>query len=285
MLMDVKSGVFTRIDPTVSAAPVLFETPRSGGKYPHDFRTIALLKDLQRSISMYVEECYLDVVDSGATWLFAEFPNIYIDLNRNELDIDPSQLTGEWPVALQPGPKTKTGIGLIPTVCAGTKPVYEAPLTVADVASRIDNYYWPYHNEVTRLLKKFKAEHGVAYHLSCHSMPAMPSPSAPDAGQRRSDFDLGDRNGQTCGRDLLELATEVLRGFGYRVTHNAHFIGAEAVRKHGNPAENIHSLQIEMNRSLYMDEATSLRGKKLPEIQSHLKTLASRIADHARAKG
>lgn len=108
MLMNVKSGVYTRIDPTAAAAPVLFETPRSGGKYPHDFRTIALLKDLQRSISMYVEECYLDVVDSGATWLFAEFPNIYIDLNRNELDIDPSQLTGKWPVALQPGPKTKT---------------------------------------------------------------------------------------------------------------------------------------------------------------------------------
>lgn len=69
------------------------------------------------------------------------------------------------------------------------------------------------------------------------------------------------------------------------MTHNAHFIGAEAVRKHGNPAENIHSLQIEMNRSLYMNEATSLRSENLPEVGQHLKTLAARIADHARAKG
>lgn len=284
MVKDFLPGVFTRVEPSETLSPVLFETPRSGAKYPHDFRSIALLSDLQRSISMYVEECYMGVVTSGATWLFAEFPNIYIDLNRHDLDIDPDQLDGEWPVPLMPGTKTKSGIGLIPTVCAGTKPVYNAPLGISDVANRIDSYYWPYHNEVARILKKFKAEHGVAYHLSCHSMPAVPTANAVDAGRRRSDFDLGDRHGQTCGTDLLELTTEVLRGFGYHVTHNAHFVGAEAVRKHGNPANNVHSLQIEINRSVYMDEATCLRGPRFAEVQEHLKTLAARIADHTRSK-
>lgn len=280
-IMDVQAGVFTRIDPVAAPAPVLFEIPRSGAKYPHEFVSVARLADLQRSISMYVEECYLGVVDSGATWLFSDCPNIYIDLNRHELDIDPAQLDGPWPVALQPGPKTSSGIGLIPTICAGNKAVYDAPLKVADVAHRLEHYYWPYHNEVARILKGFRAERGIAYHLSCHSMPAMPAATAPDAGQRRSDFDLGDRNGQTCGPELLEVATEVLRGFGYRVTHNAHFIGAEAVRKHGDPANGIHSLQIEMNRSLYMDEATRLRRPELTQIRAHLAVLAKKVAELA----
>ena len=140
MQMDVMPGVFSRRDPA-NVAPVLFEIPRSGAEYPRAFRSIASLTDLQRSISMYVEECYAGVVDAGATWLYAHCPNAYIDLNRHELDIDPDQIEGEWPEPLQPSPKTKNGIGLIPTVCAGSKPIYDAKLSVAEVRHRLDHYY------------------------------------------------------------------------------------------------------------------------------------------------
>lgn len=283
MQMDVLPGVFSRRDPT-GKAPVLFEIPRSGAEYPRDFRSIAALTDLQRSISMYVEECYGGVVDAGATWLYAHCPNAYIDLNRHELDIDPDQLDGAWPVALQPSPKTKNGIGLIPTVCAGTKPLYDAKLPVAEVQKRLDHYYWPYHNEVTRLLKAFRAQHGVAYHLSCHSMPAIATGSGPDAGQRRSDFDLGDRNGTTCGEELVAAVESTLKGFGYNVTRNAHFIGAESVRKHGAPGDGVHSLQIEMNRSLYMDEAARTRRPELAQIRQHLATVAAAVVALAARK-
>lgn len=284
MHMDVMPGVFSRLDPKAPQAPVLFEIPRSGAEYPRDFRSIACLSDLQRSISMYVEECYVDVVEAGATWLYAHCPNACIDLNRHELDIDPSQLASSWPEPLQPGPKTKDGVGLIPTVCAGTKPLYDAPLSVAEVRKRLDTYYWPYHTEVTRLLQRFRAGHGVAYHLSCHSMPAMPAASAPDAGQRRSDFDLGDRNGTTSSPELTELVKSALEGFGYRVTVNRHFIGAEAVRKHGAPDLGIHSLQIEMNRSLYMDEEARTRRPELTDVRAHLTAVAKKIAELARTK-
>ncbi|MBW6398197.1 N-formylglutamate amidohydrolase [Roseomonas sp. HJA6] len=284
MLMDVMPGVFSRRDPAGEPAPVLFEIPRSGAEYPRDFRSIASLTDLQRSISMYVEECYAGVVGAGATWLYAHCPNACIDLNRHELDIEPSQLAGEWPEMLRPGPKTKSGIGLIPTICAGTKPLYDAPLPVAEVRKRLDHYYWPYHNEVTRLLQGFRAKHGVAYHLSCHSMPAMPAANAPDAGQRRSDFDLGDRNGSTCGAELVEVVAGVLKGFGYRVTSNTHFVGAESVRKHGAPDLGIHSLQIEMNRSLYMDEEARTRRPELATIRTHLAAVAARVVDLAQAR-
>lgn len=277
MLMDVMPGVFSRRDPAGEAAPVLFEIPRSGAEYPRDFRSVAALTDLQRSISMYVEEVYQDVVPAGATWLYAHFPNAYIDPNRHELDIDPAQLDGEWPEALQPGPKTKAGQGLIPTICAGSKPIYDAPLPVAEAKKRLEKFYWPYHDEVKRLLAGFKAKHGAAYHLSCHSMPAI----AAD-GTQRSDFDLGDRNGSTCSPELVAVIESTLRGFGYNVTRNAHFIGAESVRKHGNPAEGIHSLQIEMNRGLYMDEAARTRSPRLLEVRAHLAAVAAAVVNFAK---
>ena len=284
MLADVLPGVFRRQDPTGTAAPVLFEIPRSGAEYPRDFRSIASLTDLQQSISMYVEECYTGVVEAGATWLYATCPNVYIDLNRHELDIDPGQISGEWPEPLQPGPKTKNGVGLIPTVCAGTRAVYDKALPVDEVRKRLDRYYWPYHNEVRRLLDALRAKHGVAYHLSCHSMPAMPAASAPDAGQPRADFDLGDRNGTTCDPELVAVVSDVLKGFGYRVTHNVHFVGAEAVRKHGAPAQGIHSLQIEMNRNLYMDEAARTRKAELQTIRAHLTAVAAKVVEMARSR-
>jgi N-formylglutamate deformylase len=108
-------------------------------------------------------------------------------------------------------------------------------------------------------------------------MPAIVAGNEPDAGQRRSDFDLGDRNGTTCGPELIETVASVLRSFGYKVTMNAHFIGAESVRKHGAPGRGIHSLQIEMNRGLYMDEETRGRRPELVEVRQHLAAVAARI--------
>ncbi|MDQ8728276.1 N-formylglutamate amidohydrolase [Bradyrhizobium sp. LHD-71] len=277
--MDVLPGVFARRDPA-NPAPVLFEIPRSGSDYPPDFRSIASLTDLQRSVSTHVEAAYADVVDAGATWLYAFFPNAYIDANRHELDIDPDSLDGAWPQPLQPSPKSKAGIGLIPSICAGSKPIYDAKLTVEAVRSRLDRYYWPYHNEVSRLLRTFRETRGVAVHLSCHSMTSLIT-SGPDAGQHRSDFDLGDRNGTTCGAEMTDLVAETLSSFGYKVTRNRHFVGAESVRKHGDPSRGIHSLQIEMNRSLYMDDATRARNGRFPKVQAHLAALAERVVAFA----
>jgi N-formylglutamate amidohydrolase len=283
MQAELLPGVFARRDPQGPAVPVLFDIPRSGAEYPRAFRSIASLTDLQRSISMYLEELYGDVTEAGATWLYACFPNVFIDPNRHALDIDPEALDGPWPEALQPSAKTRAGIGLIPMVCSGTRPVYDGKLAVADVRDRLDNYYLPYHAEIARLLRGFHAQYGAAYHLTCHSMPAIATGTGLDAGTRRSDFDLGDRNGTTSGAELVAVLAEALTGFGYKVTRNTHFIGAEVVRQHGNPTQGIHSVQIEMNRGLYMDEVARTRGPGFAAVQGHLTALSATVADYARS--
>lgn len=278
----VLPGVYMRRDP-ITAAPVVFDVPRSGAEYPRWFRATAPLDTVQKSISSYVEALYRNVTEVGATWLYACFPNVVIDPNRHESDIDPEQLEGVWPSALSPSDKTKAGTGLLPTV-ASNQPLYAGKLTVADARRRLDELYQPYHDELARLLRQSRDAFGVAYHLSCHSMGAMPLATAKDAGVRRSDFDLGDRHGTTCEPGLVDVVAACLKRQGYVVSTNQHFVGAEAVRKHGDPSHGIHSLQIEMNRSLYMDEKTREVSGGFAQVQSHMTTLAGEIVAYARSR-
>jgi N-formylglutamate deformylase len=282
LILAVAPGVYMRRDPSV-AEPVVFEIPRSGAEYPRWFVAQASVGIVQKSISSYVEEIYRDVTQAGATWLYACFPNIVIDPNRHETDIDPQQLDGAWPEPLNPSEKTKAGTGLLPKL-AGDQELYSAPLTVADAQRRLRELYRPYHAELARLLRDAKNKHGVAYHMSCHSMGSMSPATAKDADVRRSDFDLGDRNGATCEPGLVDVVGSCLKRLGYSVTSNKHFIGAEAVRKHGDPKNGIHSLQIEMNRSLYMDEKTREKSEGYLQLQTHMTTLALEVVAYARSK-
>ncbi len=212
---------------------------------------------------MYVEDLYGLAPEHGATWLYALFPNVYIDANRHERDVDPAQVDGDWPEPLQPSDKAARGMGLIPRVCGkGDVALHDAPITAADLKHRLDTYYWPYHNRLRDILAGFVADHGVAFHVSCHSMSSVGGAATADPGRKRSDFDIGTRHGTTTGPDFAAAVVDCLKGFGYDVTVNEHFAGAESVRKHGNPAGGVHSLQIEINRAIYMDENTFRRGGK-----------------------
>jgi len=232
---------------------------------------------------MYVQELYAGAPDHGATWLYALFPNVYIDANRHELDVDPAWLQGEWPEPFQTSDKSIRGMGLIPRVCGkGDVDLQTEPITATDLRQRLDNYYWPYHNTLAAILKGFRERQGIAFHVSCHSMSSVGGKAVADAGRVRSDFDIGTRDGTTTAPDFAIAVVEYLQGCGYDTTLNEHFKGAESVRKHGNPTAGVHSLQIEINRSIYMDEDSYRRGERFGEIQQHLSGLAERLARFAR---
>jgi N-formylglutamate amidohydrolase len=280
-----RPGVLYRRSPAVNGAPLVFDIPRSGSDYPREFRSPAPFDAVRRSVSMYVEELYGSAPAHGAAWLYALFPNVYIDANRHERDVDPAFVEGEFPEPLEPSDRSTRGMGLIPRVCGkGDVPLDTGPISVADLRHRLDDYYWPYHNELAAILDGFRAEHGIAYHVSCHSMSSIGGKAVADPGRPRSEFDIGSRHGETCEPEFVEAVTACLSGFGYDVTVNEHFAGAESVRKHGNPEGGVHSLQIEINRSLYMDEDRYRRGEKFETVRTHLEQLIRRLADFARGK-
>jgi len=280
--MKVIPGVLLRRDPSGAGAPVVYDIPRSGTWYPCEFIAAAAFTDLHQSVSMHVQDLYGDVVDSGAGWLYATFPNTYIDANRHEADIDPDLLDAPWPGTLETTGKSRLGIGLIHSKCGKRGvPVYDGKLPVRDVQHRLDRYYWPYHNELSGMLAERKKKFGIAYHISCHSMASVGGPSTLDRGKPRSDFDIGDRHGASCDPALSELVISTLSSFGYRVTHNFHYAGAESVRKHAQPAQGVHSLQIEIKRGLYMNEDTFEPTDNFPAVRKHLGELARVVSRFA----
>jgi len=276
-------GVFHRVDPAGDAAPLVFDIPRSGHDYPNDFRSPAGFDEVKSSISMYVEALFNQAPEHGATWLYACFPNAYIDANRHENDIDPALIDGTLDVPFAPTEKSQFGVGLIHRVCDGTgAPLQQLPITVADLRRRLDGFYWPYHNELTAILGEMCKRSGIAFHVSCHSMASIARGVSKDAGAPRSDFDIGDRNGETCDRGFVDTVQKFLSGLGHDVTINKHFAGAECIRKHGDPANGVHSLQIETRRGLYMDEETYEKRPEFETVRGHLGELAAHLAAYAR---
>jgi len=182
-----------------------------------------------------------------------------------------------------PTEKSKLGVGLIHRFCDLTgAPLQREPLTVADLRRRLDGFYWPYHNELATILGRMREKAGVAFHVSCHSMASVARPVSRDAGEPRSDFDIGDGHGVTSGRAFVDTVFEFLSDLGYDVTINRHFAGAESIHKHGDPPRGVHSLQIETRRGLYMNETSYEKRSDFETMRGHLGQLTAHLARYAR---
>ena len=272
-------GVLLKRHPVADSCPLIFDVPRSGSDYPKEFRSPASFDDVRRNVSMYVEELYENAPAFGATWLFACFPNTYIDANRNELDIDEALISGEPLPEFSPSDRSLRGMGLIPKFCGdGSVLLHDAPIPVEDLLHRIENYHRPYHLELSACISRFHENFGAAYHVSCHSMSSRGSKAVRDVGSPRSDFDIGDGHGKTCSPAFVEVVRNCLSGFGYDVTVNKHFAGAESIHRHAAPTKGLHSLQIEINRSLYMDENTYRKNENFETVKEHLTLLAQQLS-------
>jgi N-formylglutamate amidohydrolase len=151
--------------------------------------------------------------------------------------------------------------------------------------ARIDTYWRPYHREIVRLLDETHAAFGKVYHVNCHSMPAVGHVLSPDpAGTIRKDVVIGDYDGQASEPDFVSLVAETLKGFGYSVSLNVPLRGAELVSACSAPARDRHSIQIELNRKLYMDEASRERSQGYAEMKGNLQSLGQVMAEYVASK-
>lgn len=275
-------GVLYRRDPAAAEVPLVFDSPHSGTEYPEDFRFACPLNILRTAEDTYVDELYGAAPDHGATLIAAYFPRSYIDANRDVGDIDLSLIEGTWTRKLNPGAKTKLGMGLIRRLAVPKLPVYDRKLGIAEVESRISRYYVPYHAELQMVCAGLFERHGGVWHVDCHSMKGVSNEMASEgAGVARADFVLGDRDGTTCAPEFTAFVLDFLKGRGYDVKVNDPYKGVELVRRHGRPAENRHSLQIEVNRKLYMNEETFERNGNFARLKADLDGLVTALAGFA----
>ena len=264
--------------PEGAALPLVFDSPHSGRFYPADWRVKPTLETLRQGEDAYVDELVADAPALGVTLLHANYPRCYIDANREPDDLDHELLAEPWPAPLKPTMKTRRGLGLVRRYLTPGVEVHADKLSVAEVRHRLDTIYWPYHRALDEALDALQRRFGFAWHIDWHSMKSFGNAMTPDNGKRRADFVIGDLEGESCDRALTALIRECLEALGYRVAMNDPYKGAAIVRRHGRPAEGRHSVQIEINRALYLDETAVTKNGGFAKLKGDIAELTRRVA-------
>ncbi|MEQ9692568.1 N-formylglutamate amidohydrolase [Shimia sp. SDUM112013] len=247
---------FILLQPACRTSAVVFASPHSGCDYPEWFVRRSLLNahSIRSSEDAFVDKLFEMATDHGAPFLMAGAPRAFLDLNRSVDELDPALIKGVRKVGHNP--RVASGLGVIPRVVANGRPIYRGKLTLEEANRRIDSYWRPYHARLQELLNDSIQMYGRAILVDCHSMPNEALDGIAQSGRPRPDIVLGDRFGASCEPDIVDEVEQAFTDAGLRVARNTPFAGAYVTQNYGRPSRKQHAIQIEVNRSLYMDEHT-----------------------------
>lgn len=268
--------------------PLVFDSPHSGLLCPEDFQYACRQNDLYHDVDRYIEDLFSSAPHEGAALLYTDIIRSYIDLNRAVDDIDPSLLASPWPFGeINPTPRSHAGIGLIRRLVKPGIPLYDRFLSASEIKHRIEHYYHPYHEALETLLDDAHYAFGQVWHINCHSMSsrsAIPKRPIGLHGNRGKavDFCLGDRDGTTCSRDFMYRLRTFIKSLGYTVTVNDPFKGVEIIERTSDPSRGRHSVQIEINKALYMNEKTFEKLKHYDSFKNDVRQIVSFCANYVR---
>lgn len=257
-------------------SPVIFTSPHSGRAYTDDLMSGVRLGplNLRRSEDSFVDELFSAAPEYGAPLLAANFPRALCDANREPWELDPNMFSDRLPDWVNTrSSRVSAGLGTIARVVASGEAIYSGKLAFAEAERRIYKYWHPYHATLSRLIADVKFRFGYCLVVDCHSMPSIGPARRP--GDRRVDFVLGDLHGASCGYRVTRAAEVLLQSQGFVVRRNDPYAGGYITRHYGNPAEDIHVMQIEIARGLYMDET---RIERLPTFEGVRSCMTDLIA-------
>jgi len=283
-LADDEAGLFERpilvARPATQKTPFVFSSPHSGRCYPEAFIQGSNLDPvtLRRSEDCFVEELFGGVVPLGAPLLQARFPRAYLDANREPYELDPTMFTEPLP----PHVNTRSlrvagGLGTIARVVADSAEIYRERLAYAVAERRIRHLYMPFHEALRALLEQTLKSFGCTVLIDCHSMPSVGGPADDDNGSDRPDIVLGDRYGTSCAAVVTAEAERALTRLGYSVARNNPYAGGFNTEHYGKPAQGLHTLQIEINRALYMDELRLERSENFMQVRDDMAAFAAEM--------
>ncbi len=244
--------------PAEQRVPFVFNSPHSGRYYPNSLLAASRLTppQLRCSEDLYVDQLFSNVVEIGAPLLSANFPRAWLDVNREPYELDPKLFSEKLPGhANIRSMRVSGGLGTIPRLVAEHMPIYDTAPTLEEALDRVELIYRPYHETLRKLLAKTVMEFGHAVLVDCHSMPSSGSKSE---DQSRPDIIIGDRYGTSCHGSISHELIIRFSELGYSVTRNKPYAGGFITEHYGRPLKGFHAVQIEINRSLYVDELTLL---------------------------
>jgi N-formylglutamate amidohydrolase len=270
--------------PDVLSTPYIFCSPHSGAVYPRAFLEASRLDahNLRKSEDVLVDQLFTGAAGLGAPLIAARFPRAYLDVNREPFELDPELFPQPLPAfANTQSMRVAGGLGTIARIVADAEEIY-APSgrpTLEVALQRIELLYKPFHAKLTEIISATRQQFGVAMLIDCHSMPSS-SMTRPGTGNR-PDIVLGDRFGASCDTRLMRLVRDTISDLGLNVQLNRPYAGGFITENYGRPYEGVHALQIEINRSLYLDEATLQPNANFTALQTAMTVLTARMVRDA----
>ncbi len=277
------SQVYRIHRPARQDTAVVFASPHSGQAYSAAFlaQTVLSRDAIRSSEDAYVDQVFGTAPLHGAPLLAADVPRAYLDLNRAPDEFDPAVIEG---IARVPhNPRISSGLGVIPRVVSGGRSIYRGKLALAEAEARIAEVWHPYHRALRQLLEETHADFGEAMLIDCHSMPHEAIDGHGRPGQPRPDVVLGDRFGAAAGRHVMDGVEAAFQRAGLRVARNTPFAGAFIAQSYGRPSARRHVIQVEIDRGLYMNEATITPHGGFEDFKALMAGVIAEITDIGRA--
>jgi len=260
---------------------LVLASPHSGSTYPPDLLAASRLDplSLRRSEDSYVDEIFAGAPALGAPLLKARFARAYLDPNREPFELDPAMFEDALPDFVnRHSPRVRVGLGTIARVVASGEEIYARKLRFAEALQRIERLYRPYHRALGQLVEATRNRFGFYVLLDCHSMPSTTLPARGNLARARVDIVLGDCHGTSCDPIVSDTAQRFLVDKGYAVVRNAPYAGGFTTTHYGKPGDGGHCLQIEIGRSLYMDERSYERKPFFVHLAKDMRDLAAALA-------
>lgn len=270
---------YVRFGPDVPRSPIVMSVPHGGRDYGAAVQAglRAGAEVLRRLEDRHVDLLAHGPIMDGYSVVVARAPRALIDLNRHEREVDPAMIAGApHGTAFSSSAKLRGGLGLIPRRMAGAPMLWNEPIAWDELRRRIETVHRPYHAAIARLMRAARDAHGHAILIDLHSMPPL-APRA--AGQRPVQLVLGDRFGRSASARLMTLAGDVAAGYGLETAQNHPYAGDHMLERHGRPALHMHAIQIEIDRSLYLDAALDKPGPGLAAARRIVDGIVSALAD------
>lgn len=262
---------FRILRPFRQTVPFVFASPHSGRFYPASFVAMSRLNaiSLRRSEDAFVDELFCGAVALGAPMISARFPRAFLDANRAPAEIDSAMFEGALPVAVDsPSPRVTAGLGVIPRIVRDGAEIYRGKLLPHEAEERLTKLYRPYHAALAQLVEETRARFGVAVVIDCHSMPS--AAAIPD-------IVLGDRYGMAAAPSVTRAAELAFEAQGFSHARNVPYAGGYTTHLHGRRERDVHALQVEINRALYLDEERICRGPTFEVVHARLTDALTRL--------
>ncbi|MGM0556563.1 MAG: N-formylglutamate amidohydrolase [Myxococcota bacterium] len=265
--------------PDEQTLPVVVDVPHAGEWIPDDVRAEMVVgrRVLKRDLDLYVDRIWRDAPSHGATLIASNVSRYVVDLNRAADDVAPETVVGGKRIE-QPGYYQDRGVVWRNTTSG--VPVMAKPMSKKDLKRRLDTFYHPYHDTIGEELERVRKQFGYVILVDGHSMPSRGRRGHTDPGSRRADIVPGDAEGESCDPTVTWTVEEHFRDLMYSVKSNEPYKGGWITRFYGRPGNDVHAIQIEINRDLYMNEKTfRVRPDGLEKLRQACAALLPKLAD------